>query len=104
MAHIKSRATVVGHRVKLVRDKTRGTGSAAGEKSARASSGRDIAVGVAQSVKAEQGKRFAGAHARIQNQLVLAKDSTGLVLINILARPKRTVIGRTVPAQPRCRR
>src|SRR6266496_440994 len=84
MAHIKSSAAVIRHWVKLVGKKAGRGGSSAGEESAWVAAGTCIAVRVVQGIKAEQGEPTSGIDAHVGNQLVLAENSAGGVLINVL--------------------
>src|SRR5947209_3069120 len=83
MPDIERSAAIIGQRIVLVRKKTSRTGGAASEKSSSTSARTGIAVGVTQRVEAKQRQLFPRRDSYVSNQLVLAEDSFGVVLINV---------------------
>ena len=84
MPHVEGGAAVIRHGIVLVGEKACRTGGTAVKKSPRIASGTGVALGVAQSVEAEQRKPPACSKPDVRDQLFLAEHSTGGVLIDVL--------------------
>src|SRR5437879_98283 len=83
MPDIERSAAIIGQRIVLVRKKTSRTGGAASEKPSAAPARTGIAVGITQRVEAKQRQLFPRRDSYVRDELVLAEDSFGVVLIDI---------------------
>src|SRR5215471_3764943 len=87
--HIECGTAVVGHWVVLVGEEARAAGQPRGRRAKRAAtsgSGTQIAVRVIQHIKTEQRElRTQEVGSKVGNQLILAKNPAGIVLIDVVS-------------------